>query len=153
MTAFPKTKMTEATLLTREGRLAEAMAVLRRALPCRRLKRPTAESATVVVDMVAPTDPGGTWTPKQFGEPRSPEPAVGARRAMVPKVLQGFLDQIQYHNAAIGLDALVRPPAARRRVALPEGARFEKRAFANAAGSRDYKLYVPSSYADRKSVV
>ncbi|EGF93391.1 esterase, PHB depolymerase family protein [Asticcacaulis biprosthecium C19] len=30
---------------------------------------------------------------------------------------------------------------------LPDGARFETLTFANAAGSRDYKLYVPSTYA------
>jgi poly(hydroxyalkanoate) depolymerase family esterase len=32
-------------------------------------------------------------------------------------------------------------------VALPDGARFEERVFTNGAGSRPYKLYVPSSYA------
>jgi S-formylglutathione hydrolase FrmB len=32
-------------------------------------------------------------------------------------------------------------------VALPDGARFEERVFTNTAGSRPYKLYVPSSYA------
>jgi poly(hydroxyalkanoate) depolymerase family esterase len=31
-------------------------------------------------------------------------------------------------------------------VATPEGARFEERIFANAAGSRSYKVYVPSGY-------
>jgi poly(hydroxyalkanoate) depolymerase family esterase len=31
-------------------------------------------------------------------------------------------------------------------VAVPDGARFEERAFTNGAGSRPYKLYVPSTY-------
>ena len=29
---------------------------------------------------------------------------------------------------------------------MPEGARFEERTFSNAAGSRTYKVYVPSGY-------
>jgi poly(hydroxyalkanoate) depolymerase family esterase len=33
-------------------------------------------------------------------------------------------------------------------VPLPEGARFEEHTYANEAGSRTYKLYVPSSYRD-----
>ena len=34
----------------------------------------------------------------------------------------------------------------RATVALPDGAQFEERVFANEAGSRAYKLYVPSGY-------
>jgi poly(hydroxyalkanoate) depolymerase family esterase len=36
---------------------------------------------------------------------------------------------------------VVRPP-----ITVPDGARFEERSYANAAGSRAYKLYVPSGY-------
>ena len=45
-----------------------------------------------------------------------------------------------------GLDGLVGPGPARAPAPLPEGARFEERTFANEAGSRAYKLYVPSGY-------
>jgi poly(hydroxyalkanoate) depolymerase family esterase len=36
--------------------------------------------------------------------------------------------------------------AAQRTVAIPDGARFEERTFSNAAGSRPYKLYIPSTH-------
>ena len=36
---------------------------------------------------------------------------------------------------------------------VPEGARFETRSFANAAGSRDYKVYVPSRHAGESLAV
>ncbi|VUD69833.1 hypothetical protein MET9862_00393 [Methylobacterium symbioticum] len=34
----------------------------------------------------------------------------------------------------------------RSRIPVPEGARYEERTFSNAAGSRNYKVYVPSGY-------
>lgn len=40
-------------------------------------------------------------------------------------------------------------PGARHAVPVPEGARFFTRQFANPAGTRDYKLYVPSKPAER----
>lgn len=43
---------------------------------------------------------------------------------------------------SFGLDALTRAPA-RKPVEVPEGAEFLSRSFANAAGRRSYKLYVP----------
>jgi hypothetical protein len=33
---------------------------------------------------------------------------------------------------------------------LPEGARFDEHTFGNKAGARTYKLYVPSSYTERR---
>ena len=44
------------------------------------------------------------------------------------------------------LDGLVGRVPTRAPAPLPEGARFEERTFANEAGSRAYKLYIPSGY-------
>jgi poly(hydroxyalkanoate) depolymerase family esterase len=150
--------MMEATRLTREGRLEEAMAVLRRGL---RGVPPSAAPSNVesdarhsppgrtpfILDMVAPsTGTGGTWTsplltvapgdasPGAIDEPRTPE------------ALGGFLGRMGQLGAARGLGGPVarmrhRPPAP-----LPDGARFEARTYANEAGSRAYKLYIPSGY-------
>jgi poly(hydroxyalkanoate) depolymerase family esterase len=50
------------------------------------------------------------------------------------------------HRSARGLDGLVTPAAGRVPISLPDGAQFQERVYANEAGSRAYKLYVPSSY-------
>ena len=36
---------------------------------------------------------------------------------------------------------------------LPEGARFDEHTFANEAGGRTYKLYVPSSYVGQGAAI
>ncbi|MEH6719475.1 MAG: PHB depolymerase family esterase [Aurantimonas endophytica] len=41
-------------------------------------------------------------------------------------------------------------PAAKNAVPVPDGAQFLTRLFANTAGTRDYKLYVPSRLAERE---
>jgi poly(hydroxyalkanoate) depolymerase family esterase len=64
----------------------------------------------------------------------------------MPEALRGFLDRIGQPGSLGGLDGLVGPGPARAPVPLPEGARFEERTFANEAGSRTYKLYIPSGY-------
>ena len=48
-----------------------------------------------------------------------------------------------------GLDGLVRPAVNRARVTVPDGAQFGEHVFANQAGSRAYKLYVPSGYNEQ----
>jgi poly(hydroxyalkanoate) depolymerase family esterase len=108
MNAPPKFDMTEATRLTRAGRLKEAMAVLRGALP---------------------------------GASPS-EHTAGGMQKQVPAVLRGLLDRMRQPGLG-GLAARGPRPAP---APLPDGATFEERHYANAAGSRIYKLYVPSGY-------
>jgi poly(hydroxyalkanoate) depolymerase family esterase len=57
--------------------------------------------------------------------------------------LMGRMGQLGSSRA---LDGLVGPAVGRAPAPLPEGARFEDRTYANEAGSRPYKLYVPSGY-------
>ena len=97
MNAVSKDDMIKATQLTRAGRLKEAMAVLRGALP--------AAQAPVI-----------------------PAPAAAAPAP------RNLLDR---------LGDLVRQPAAPPTAA---GARFEARTFEGPAGSRAYKLFIPSRY-------
>ncbi|TAL79339.1 MAG: PHB depolymerase family esterase [Beijerinckiaceae bacterium] len=105
--------MREATRLTREGRLKEAMALLRRGL-------------------------GGAQTDRENAAERYK--SGGAQDAAftdVPPMLRnygaGAFDRVT--------GGLVKPPRA------PTGPGiFEEHGFSNAAGHRNYKLYVPSGY-------
>ena len=64
----------------------------------------------------------------------------------MPEALRGFLDRMGQPGVMPGLDGLVGRVPTRAPAPLPEGARFEERTFANEAGSRAYKLYIPSGY-------
>lgn len=135
MKTLSKIDMAEATRLTRQGRLEEAMSVLRGDAPS---SAPgdagRSGPAPTVIDMAPPTDAGGSWTPSGTSGGARPAARPGtSRRAEIPKALRGFLDRMGTRTGPA--------PAPR-----PDGARFEERAYANEAGSRAYKLYVPSGY-------
>jgi poly(hydroxyalkanoate) depolymerase family esterase len=157
MSAFQKIDMMEATRLTRAGRLEEAMAVLRGARP----STPTSASpsdikggaaqttkrGSSILDMTPPSpSSAGYWT----APPTSGEPFVGRPERLgqmqMPEALRGFVERMAQSGSSGGLNGLVRPAVDRPPVPVPDGARFEERTFANEAGSREYKLYVPSGY-------
>jgi poly(hydroxyalkanoate) depolymerase family esterase len=158
MNALPKIDMMEATRLTREGRLEEAMAVLRGALP----STPSSTAASDVeadthdkptqrtppfLDMVPPSPgTGGAWTsPSSGGAPFAPG-SSGTGPAKMPEALRSLMDRMGAALPAGGLSGMPGPATGRGLIAVPEGARFEERTYTNAAGSRTYKLYVPSGY-------
>ncbi|WP_262271761.1 extracellular catalytic domain type 1 short-chain-length polyhydroxyalkanoate depolymerase [Microvirga yunnanensis] len=162
MTMKPNLNMLEATRLTREGRLAEAMTLLQGGLTGDHPPatsggssedanhRPAGRTARII-DMVPPRSRGGAWTPPKFNFPHSASNPLGdlagaSGQAQVPETLRGFLERMGQPGSLPGLDGLVGPGAARTPDPLPEGARFEERTFANEAGSRTYKLYIPSGY-------
>ena len=154
MHALPPNDMLEVTRLTREGQITEATALLQRLLrgePAGAAPRPAA----------APTRPAppGARQPRVFDvEPetgkasasaRAPEAgtrheAVGGRFALprVPDALRGLLDKVR-SGAQPGMEGPMRPTPVQ--ASLPAGARFAMQTFTNEAGSRAYKLYVPST--------
>ena len=162
MNAFSKIDMGEVTRLTQAGKLAEAMALLKghtaSSIPrgSRRsevlrltlgIKRPSPPLPTI--DMVAPSAPGGAWTaPTQFkwgaaSESTRSDKAVGPPD--LAQMMQGFrgLPKLgALSSVGDGLGTARQAP-----VHVPEGARFEERTFSNDAGSRTYKVYVPSGYS------
>jgi poly(hydroxyalkanoate) depolymerase family esterase len=79
------------------------------------------------LDMEAPSAAGGAWTAP--GEEGGAPPAAPDLAAMM-RALRTHLPKTA--------------PAGRATVAVPPGARFEERVFSDAAGSRRYKVYVPS---------
>jgi len=138
MKPLSQTAMAEATRLTTEGRLDEAMALLRGAVSGASLApsseadfepQPAPPKARQFIDMVPPSPAtGGCWT-----SPLHAAADDGSAREST-RIFPGLRPRTQPD---------------RRAPILPKGARFEQLAFANEAGSRDYKLYVPSSFTDQ----
>ena len=143
MTLNLSASMAEVTRLTRAGRLAEAMALLQ-GLPQkptspeapkgldRRLMR-TAPLDRLFIDMVPPCSGSGRWMAPGLDAHHASDAALIESLAPphVPEAMRGFLAQ---HLARD------------EQPSLPGGARFEEHTFTNEAGSRTYKLYIPSRY-------
>src|SRR3954451_7369796 len=96
------------------------------------------------------------WTPRpphapgcSRGPPQRPCPLGGKRRASRPCLRRcaGFLSSSNNPSGGLpNLDGLVNRPPARTPDIVPDGGQFLERSYANQAGSRAYKLYVPSGY-------
>ena len=147
----PQDMMIEATRLTREGKVAEATALLRRALDGGAAPPPAdaASAAAARGPRVIDVEP----------EPAEPRQAAGGRAAGGPEAapprmrdaLRGFVERAKGAAAGasprgFGAPAPLAPAQARRAPPVPEGARYTAHAFSGQAGSRPYKLYVPSSH-------
>ena len=70
--------------------------------------------------------------------------SLGNMKNFVPELLAKLGIAADGNGSGLG-QMPVRTPAA----PLPEGAKFDSGSFANAAGSRQYKLYVPAAYHDQ----
>lgn len=132
--------MLEATRLTRAGKLAEASALLQRALHG---EEPSDTSAPA---------PGWRTPPAAAGCPPRTfdiDPATGAVFDPGPPEARAEEGTDRWAGLPTGLRSLFDriEPAARSRPAdaVPNGAQFVTRSFGNHAGSRGYKLYIPST--------
>ena len=126
--------MTEATRLTREGRLAEATALIQQTLA-----RPAAPWRT---PDAPPAGEGNGNTPGHYPDPSQALP--GGPGTKPRRAIPGWLTRRRALPSQDG-ETLVRP----NRLATPavsQAGRFEAFSYANAAGSRDYRLYVPSGH-------
>jgi poly(hydroxyalkanoate) depolymerase family esterase len=197
MNAPKKIDMLAAVRLTREGRLDEAMAAIRRSLS---LDAPSDDAKPF-----DPPPPGGAEPPRfslpgalgglvrrfarspEFGEtteekvepasevtidlevqPAAPERVQETveRRPIAEKRAEFLEKTPDWRSAAkleglklpglkleglklegLKLERLFSPAVARAPLGDPDGRRFEQRSFANEAGSRAYKLYVPGGHA------
>ncbi|MFG1371580.1 PHB depolymerase family esterase [Xanthobacter oligotrophicus] len=145
-----KIDVLEATRLTRQGRLEEAMAVLRGDVdtPHTADTPPDADGTTTFVDLVPPSaETGSAWTTPSAAAPASPAHRGDTGFAAVPW-LDGLLDLVLNRTATTGREAATARGATAE--FAPQNARFdtrfEERSFANEAGRRTYKLYVPSHF-------
>jgi poly(hydroxyalkanoate) depolymerase family esterase len=146
-------RMAEAIRLTRTGQLAEATALLRR-WP----QKPTSPEVSErrdrdsvrtfrgrqLIDMVPPRSSGSDhWTAPGADAQHPAAPIAGLDQSHMPEALRGFLERLGVLGSSLDL----RKTAGKRVPdAVSDGARFEEYTYANAAGSRMYKLFVPSCY-------
>ena len=149
MTMSPMFNMVEATRLTREGRLSEAMALLHGARPSVGAPATAPDgdyraethqtNAGALLDMMPPSkQTGHAWTVPSFGEGVASIQPNDTRRPLLDRMLnRGWANGLeQMHGRGV-------TPA----LPLPDGAKFDEHTFANEAGGRTYKLYIPSSYS------
>ncbi|MEE7440748.1 PHB depolymerase family esterase [Methylobacterium oryzae] len=105
---------------------------------------PSADAADIL-DMVAPSAPGEAWVaPETAGERPGQHPHAGSAGDIAGTVMRTVQEALA--KAGIGTDRDGRDGATPAAPRLPEGARFEARTFTGAAGTRNYKVYVPSGY-------
>jgi poly(hydroxyalkanoate) depolymerase family esterase len=115
--------------------------------------RPAEAAGSTTIDMEAPTSPDGAWTaPSPAAAPEQAAPGGADIAAAVMRTVRDSLAKggIPIGGIPIGgfaegfAGGSVQPGKAAATV--PEGARFEDRVFTAAAGSRRYKVFVPSGY-------
>ena len=136
MDARQMTAMAEATRLTRQGRLAEATALIQQTLagPAVIRRTPDAPSA-------------GRETGSTPGRSAAPPPALPVGMGtQLRRTLPGWFTRRRTlpSRDARDLRSPLRPagPAMKR-----PAARFEASTYTNAAGTRAYRLYIPASHA------
>ena len=118
----------EATRLTRAGQLAEATALLQRML-----REPP------IIDAKANTVEG----------PDDPHPARAP--SAQPPMLRSLLDRAQLRSGFGLRDGIKRARPSTRDI-VPEGARFIEGTYSNPAGSRAYRIFIPSRYQEGQPI-
>jgi poly(hydroxyalkanoate) depolymerase family esterase len=161
-------EMLEATRLTRAGRLAEATTLLQRLLqgePPDGSSGPAQGDDLQVIDLEP--DEGGVIETDALADPPHPDrsqgtapraaaPGAAGRRPTAGKEARSGLRETLRGLAARLVPADGQPSSWRARrphppppaTPLPEGADFVTGSFTNQAGTRLYKLYLPSGPAD-----
>ena len=145
--------MLEATRLTRAGRLAEATSLLQRLLGggATRDKAPTYAAGRLQppqLDLTA--NEVEVSAPSQDADPRSCDNAVPPPQASVEtnlaNVLRDLVGRFGRSDLVSSLQSRFSPASVRSAETVPSGGTFLARSYSNLAGTRPYKLYIPSSY-------
>ncbi|WP_439400031.1 extracellular catalytic domain type 1 short-chain-length polyhydroxyalkanoate depolymerase (plasmid) [Bradyrhizobium sp. PMVTL-01] len=135
----------EATRLTRAGQLVEATALLQRMLQGGYAPRPEPRSAAQARFPLDPLTIDATADVVEQREAPQISPARSARGRRRSLPLDGMRD-----FPGLGLRSpITRAPLARSDI-VPEGTQFITGTFSNAAGSRTYKLFIPSRFQGRR---
>ena len=131
----------EATRLTRAGQLVEATVLLQRML--RGESAPDATFRTGRIALGGREPPTIDAKPITVEETNSPQSARAT--SAQPRILRTLLDHTKGHSGLRLRGVIKRAPPSTPDIA-PEGARFIEGTYSNSAGSRGYKLFIPSRY-------
>jgi poly(hydroxyalkanoate) depolymerase family esterase len=151
-------KMAEATRLTRAGRLAEATALLQRMLrgePPPDMKVGIAGDIVpaggqpLIIDATAQSEETDRRPSSRVGIGRSTGRPLAsafttARRHVLPRL--SALLRPGRPGTGLGLHGLMQPVPASTPDIVPDGGQFMEATYSNPAGTRAYKLYIPSGY-------
>jgi poly(hydroxyalkanoate) depolymerase family esterase len=136
----------EATRLTRAGQLVEATALLQRML--RGEGAPDAPSRTGGRIALAGREPLIIDAKANAVEETDSHPLLKQATSAQPRMLRALLDRKE-GRSGIGLPGVMkRAPLSTPDIA-PEGARFIERTYSHPAGSRTYRLFIPSRYREQ----
>jgi poly(hydroxyalkanoate) depolymerase family esterase len=132
----------EATRLTRAGQLGEATALLQRMLRGESAQDGTLR-ATRRIALTGQQPPIIDAKANTIGETDSPHlaPAISAEPRMLPAMLHRTKERSRHGLRGVTKRAPLSAPDI-----VPEGARFIEGTYSNPAGSRAYKLFIPSRY-------
>jgi poly(hydroxyalkanoate) depolymerase family esterase len=131
----------EATRLTQAGQLAEATALLQRMLRGER----AADTTTRTRGRVSLTDREPPTIDAKVNDIENTDRAHLARvPSFAPRRLQPLFDRAK-DGSWLGMRGAKRIPPSTPDI-VPEGAKFIESAYSNPAGSRSYKLFVPSGH-------
>jgi poly(hydroxyalkanoate) depolymerase family esterase len=138
--------MLQATRLTRANRLTEATALLQRML-----RGETGLGVTTgSTDDVAPTRSKPKIIAAQAATIDEPDRShLSAATSAQPDNFRALRDGLTYlakSHSRRGIQGLMRSAPIATRAIIPEGGRFIEAVYTNPAGSRAYKLYIPSRY-------
>ena len=154
----PTARIAEALRLTRGGRLAEATALLQ-GVPQRQMSAEASEGfdrestrtagrRRRLIEMAPPRLASTHWTAPgvhaegHTGAARS----EGSAQPNKAEAVRGFLARLGKHGSSGGVRDMAGGLARNAKTSVPDGARFEEHTYANEAGSRRYKLFIPSGY-------
>src|SRR6202048_1585873 len=127
--------MLEATRLTRAGRLTEATALLQRVLRGKTARDTTSDSIWGAANAPPERVPHIIDVFSKTIEVANPQGA-----------LRSYRDRVKRLGSAPGIAGVAHPSPAREPDVVPDGGQFVTRLYSDRAGSRTYKLYVPSGY-------
>ena len=134
----------EATRLTRAGLLVEATALLQRMLRGERAPdAPSHTSGRIALAGPLIIDAEANAIEETDSPPQS-EPATAAQ----PRMPRTFLDRKE-GRSGIGLRGVMKRAPLSTPDIVPEGARFVEGIYSSPAGSRAYRLFIPSRYQER----
>ena len=155
-----KLRMSEALRLTAAGRLVEATTLLQ-GLPRHPAAPDNAEAtsrastppdgARQTINMVRHPTASDSWSaPGIETQQQDAERGKDPSSPPITDPLRELLDRFGKRGSVWGMRGLAGDRPARADASLRSGARFEASAYSNEAGSRRYKLFIPSSYGGEK---